>query len=110
MKKAFLFLFLTIQMLGCKEDLVHEGKLSNEAETLNPKIKEILSLPLIESVAETNGRITGCFKDGREIVYANPNPKKFELIDSVKFVPNAGTSARWTLAITVFDKPSSVAN
>lgn len=36
MKKAFLFLFLTIQMLGCKEDLVHEGKLSNEAETLNP--------------------------------------------------------------------------
>lgn len=112
MKKTFFLLFLTSLLFSCKKDQVNDGKL-NEPEVLNPKIKELLSNPLIDSVAETSGRITGFFKDGRKVVYNESS--EFVTVDSAASNTPATSSSSGAATFVSFndvqlatDNPASI--
>jgi hypothetical protein len=111
MRKLFLMLFLAAFILSCEKNLSPGDKLPNELPLRDPRISELLNSPLIDSVVETNGTITGYFKDGRKTTYNDPT--KSTSLDSAGSLSDslvASTSSGSSVNVGFFDPPLATAN
>lgn len=108
MKKAFLLILIVSLMLSCKKDSPKDDNLTIEPTVQNPKIQELLSNPLIDSVSETGRTITGYFKDGQKTTFTDST--KSAPLDSGDWTSLTSTSSGSMITVSFLDTHLATSN
>ena len=108
MKKILFLLFLISLIFSCKKDSTNQEQLSSKPGDLNPKIRELLSHPLIDSVVETGPMITGYFTDGSKTTY-NDSTKSVAVDSANASIRSSASSNSSGSLINVFFMESPLA-
>lgn len=108
MKKSLIILSLILLMFSCKKKSTRDDQLPDKPRVLNPKVRELLSNHLIDSVAETGGTITGYFRDGRKTVFTDST--KSVSLDSRESSSVASTSSGSLITVSFSDPQLATEN